>query len=1523
MVKIGLQHGASGAAALACAYFGIILGPIFHRYTDGYRFIKLASDLIEKHGFVACKAKIYHLMGHVIPWTRPIASAVEFMRATFRAAIETGDLVSACYGLVPLIVALLLRNDPLDAVWRESEIALDFARKTKYRDIADIIQSQQRFIATMQGRTETFATFNDAQFDEATFEAQMTGDRMSLLIFWYWTLKLKARFLAGDYAEALGAADKAKQQLSSSSALIHVLDYVYYSALTLAACYEKASTGHQQAGRELLTAHLEQLREWAENYPPTFADKHALVSAEIARVEGRDIDAMHLYEQAIQSARERGFVQNEALAHEVAARFYLSRGFETLAQAYLCKARNCYDRWGALGKVRQLDELYPHLLEERDSASPTATIGTSFRQLDIETVVKASQALSSEIVLPRLIEKLMRFVVEHAGAERGLLILFRGDDPQIEAEATSGRSRIEVDIRQAAPMQSDLPLSALHYVIRTRERVVLDDASVGNMYSEDGYVRANRAKSLLCLPIVKQTKLIGALYLENNLTPHAFTSDRLALLEMLASQAAISLENASLYSGLQRSEAYLTQGQSMSHTGSFGWSVVNGEIFWSEETYDIFEFDRSVKPTLELVFERTHPDDRDPVRQAFDHAISGKTDFDIEHRLQMPDGRVKQLHVIARASNTSSGDFEFVGAVTDVTAVKHAEDMIRQSQTELRNILDFTPHLISVVGPDRSRLYTNQAVLDYFGLTLEEWRSFDSRKYYHPDDWERLTSETQSKFLNGIPHEYEARFLGKDGKYRWFLFRWNPLRDEQGRVTRWYAAATDIEDRKRAEEVLRESEKSVRLIVDGIAGLVAIMAPDGQVEFVNNQTLEYFGRTLEELKGWGTSDAVHPDDLPQAVTEWTHSVETGDTFDLDERLRGADVAYRWFHIRGLPLRDAEGRILRWYNLLTDIDERRRGEEKLQRSEAYLSEAQKLSQTGSIGWNVSSGEIYWSEETYKIFQYDRAVKPTLELVFQRIHPDDRDLVQQTIDRAAEARANLDFEHRLLMPDGSVKHLHVIGRALVTSSGNLEYVGAVTDVTAAKQAEEQIRQSEIELRQILDFAPHYVAVLGHDRNRTRLYANQTMLDYFGFTLEEWRSSNRRKYYHPDDWERLTSETQSKFLSGIPHEYEARFLRKDGKYRWFLFRWNPLRDEQGRLRRWYVASTDIEDRKQAEQRLQNENVALREEIDKASMFEEIVGVSPALHAVLSRVSKVAPTDSTVLITGETGTGKELIARAVHKRSQCSSRAFVSVNCAAVPRDLIASELFGHEKGAFTGAIQRRLGRFELAEGGTIFLDEVGELPAETQIALLRVLQEHEFERVGGTASIRANVRVIAATNHDLEAAISAGIFRSDLFYRLNVFPIEVPPLRDRREDIPVLVEYLIDRYAKKAGKNIRGVNKRSLELLQSYPWPGNIRELQNVIERSIILCDAENFSVDESWLSRPAHAAAPKSALGLSRKTAAQEKEIIEAALRESGGRVSGPSGAAAKLGIHRSTLESKIISLKIDKYRFKTTRPSKNS
>jgi transcriptional regulator with PAS, ATPase and Fis domain len=481
------------------------------------------------------------------------------------------------------------------------------------------------------------------------------------------------------------------------------------------------------------------------------------------------------------------------------------------------------------------------------------------------------------------------------------------------------------------------------------------------------------------------------------------------------------------------------------------------------------------------------------------------------------------------------------------------------------------------------------------------------------------------------------------------------------------------------------------------------------------------------------------------------------------------------------------------NLKELVQKLKQTNESLARSEAYLAGAQTLSHTGSFGWDISTGEQIWSEETYRIFEYDQTVEPTLQLAFDRVHPEDLQLVQQVTAGASQDGRDVDVEHRLLMPDGRVKTIRVLGHTSQEPDGKPIFLGAISDISVVKNAFEEIR--------------------------------------------------------------------------------------------------ILRDQ-----------------------LYKENLALREEIDVTRMFEEIVGSSPALQAVLAKVAKVAPTNSTVLITGETGTGKELIARAIHKRSPRSTRAFVSVNCAAIPRDLVASELFGHEKGAFTGATQRRLGRFESADGGTIFLDEAGELPPETQISLLRVLQEREFQRVGSNESLQIDVRIVAATNRDLEAAIAAGGFREDLFYRLNVFPIEVPPLRQRREDIPLLVEYFVDRYASKAGKRITGIDKRSMDLLQAYSWPGNIRELQNVIERSVIVCDTENLSVDESWVGRGAHPVATKSQ-ALSEKLAAQEKELIEAALAESHGRVSGPSGAAAKLGLPQSTLDSKIRTLKIDKHRFR--------
>ncbi|MBB5340104.1 sigma 54-interacting transcriptional regulator [Tunturiibacter gelidoferens] len=620
------------------------------------------------------------------------------------------------------------------------------------------------------------------------------------------------------------------------------------------------------------------------------------------------------------------------------------------------------------------------------------------------------------------------------------------------------------------------------------------------------------------------------------------------------------------------------------------------------------------------------------------------------------------------------------------------------------------------------------------------------------------------------------------------------------------------------------------------------------------------------------------------------------------------------------LREADGRT-----------ERKRTEKALSRSETFLAEAQRLSRTGSFGWNIRTREVFWSAETYRVFECEPGTTPSVELVVERTHPEDRERLQHVFEHASET-GDFDIEHRLISDDGSIKHVRVVARVIRGDEPeDLQIVGAVTDVTEAKRAQEALRRSEGYLADAQRLTR--TGSWAYDvATRRGIHWSQENFRLLGFDPKEGVPPHGKFFQriHPDDQENYSNAFESAITHQQPDlDLEYRVVLPNGETRYVHSVGHPVFDNSGNFSEYIGTAMDVTEQHNAraaletafqeiqtlKDQLYKENIALREEIVQTSMFEEIVGESPALRAVLARVTKVAPTDSTVLITGETGTGKELIARAIHKRSQRSARAFVSVNCAAIPASLISSELFGHEKGAFTGAMQRRLGRFELAEGGTLFLDEIGELPPETQIALLRVLQEREFERVGGSKVIRANVRVIAATNRDLQGLIDAGTFRGDLYYRFNVFPIEMPSLRQRREDIPLLVEYFIDRYSAKTGKKIRSIEKSTLDRLRQYAWPGNIRELQNVVERSVILGESETFTVDGSWLSggvdQPDRAGPT-----LLKIPPSQEKRAIEAALAEAHGRVSGPSGAAARLGIPPSTLDSKIKTLNINKHRFTT-------
>jgi PAS domain S-box-containing protein len=814
MVKVGMQHGISGASAHGYVLLGYILGPIFHRYREGYGFAKLACDLVGKHSFIAYQAKVYHAMGLIGLWTQPVASAIELQQAAFRTAIETGDLSFACYARYQSVTDLLLRNDSLDAVWRESERALDFAREAKYGDAADIIRSQQRFIATMQGRTATFSTFRDAQFDEAVFKSQLTGDRMPLVFCWYWILKLKTRFLSGDYAEAAVAADKAKELLSGAFGQIQLLDYFYYTALTVAALYEKATVDEQTEWRELLTTHQEQLREWAGNYPPTFGDKHALVSAELARIENRDLDAMRLYEEAIRAARENGFVQNEGVANELAAQFYLKRGIERVSYSYLRDARYCFLRWGALGKVKQLDERYP-AMEEQAEMHPATTIGSSVEQLDLGTVMKASHAVSGEIVLEKLIDTLMRTAVEHAGAERGLLILPHGEEHRIAAEARTGPDRVEVQLQNVLVMPSDLPKSLLRYVIRARESVILDDASIQNLFSQDEYVRQRRPRSVLCLPLVKQVNLVGILYLENSLAPRVFTPRRLAMLELLASQAAISLDHARLYAELAQENSDRRKAEEALRASEERW-----RNFFENSSAGIAlvaPAGRFIAANLALQkmlgyteeelqrltpLEVGHEEDRAGTEAILAESVDGqRRNYRIEKRYRRKDGNVIWADLSSTlVLATGSVPAFFATVVVDITERKRAEEELRESEQRLQDIVDNTTAVVFVKDLDLRYLLVNREYERRHHVRRDQIRGKTDFDILPHDVAEAVRDNDRQVIEAGVPLQFEET-APSDGGERVYVAAKFLLRDRTGKPYAVCGVATDITEVKRLGEM--------------------------------------------------------------------------------------------------------------------------------------------------------------------------------------------------------------------------------------------------------------------------------------------------------------------------------------------------------------------------------------------------------------------------------------------------------------------------------------------------------------------------------------------------------------------------------------------------------------------------------------------------------------------------------------------------------------------------------------------------
>jgi formate hydrogenlyase transcriptional activator len=881
---------------------------------------------------------------------------------------------------------------------------------------------------------------------------------------------------------------------------------------------------------------------------------------------------------------------------------------------------------------------------------------------------------------------------------------------------------------------------------------------------------------------------------------------------------------------------------------------------------------------------------------------------------------------------------------------------------DVRLLVDNMPMLAWSSHADGSIDFVNQQWREYTGLSAEESHGPGWKTVIHPEDLPRLMEKWRTFGDANNRGECEVRLRRSDGVFRSFLFRVEPLRDETCEVVRWYGTATDIEDRKRAEDLAAGEKRLLEMVTSGhsmqgiLEALCLLVESTTSGCYCSVVLIDPSGTRLEH----GAAPSL-PDTFVTSIVGRPLNADSGPcamAAYLNEQVIAADLTTetRWAAYERCPMALAHGVRACWSTPIsssggtvlgafaiyypepkipTPVDqsiinqfthiasitvERQRSQEALtsaldeiRRSEARLRQV--IDTIPTLAWcNLSDGSNEFLNKKWHEYT-GLSPKESHGWGWQvAFHPEDLSPLMEKWQELLISGEPGKIEARLRRHDGVFRWFLIRVEPLRDQIGKvIRWYGTSTDIQELKQTEEKLRDDERELRRITDAIPQAIVVLGPDGDT--LYANQTTLDYTGLTADDVVSPGfRERIFHPEDLDKLREKREAALERGLPFEAEMRALRYDGEYRWFLIRYNPFRNEQDQLTRWYATGTDIDDRVKAEDRTRNENLALREQIDRDSMFENIVGSSESLRRVLRQVTKVAPSDSTALILGETGTGKELIARAIHKRSARAERAFIAVNCAAIPPSLIASELFGHEKGAFTGATQRRLGRFEAANGGTVFLDEVGDLPPDVQIALLRVLQEREIERVGSNVPIPVDVRVLAATHRDLNTLVAEGDFREDLLYRLTVVPIEIPPLRERLGDIPLLVEYFIDRFGKRAGKKFMAIDKKSLKLFEGYSWPGNVRELQNVIERTVILCEGETFSVEESWLKREAspRLARPEPLNGLLVK---QEKQIIEAALAASSGRISGTAGAAAKLGLPSRTLDSKIKRLKINKYKFK--------
>jgi PAS domain S-box-containing protein len=797
-VNLSLERGNCDGSTFAYVMLGAVAGAHFGDYKAGFSLGQLGYELVEQ-GLRGSQARVYNQFGtHVLPWTRHFSAGRDLLRRAFEVANKNGDLTFSAYSCHALSTNLLAVGDPLTEVQRQTEQGLAFAEKTRFRVVIDLIAIQLGLIRTLRGLTPKFGSLDDTNFDEIQIERRLAANPdLARAEFSYWTRKLQARFLAGDYPSAVNAASRAQSLLWIVRYAVEAAEYHFYSALSRTALCDGAATDQNRQHRATLVAHQRQLEVWAANCPDNFENRAALVGAEIARIDGCDVEAMRLYEQAIRSARTNGFVHNEALANELAARFYAARGFEKIADMYLRDARYGYLRWGADGKVRQLDQLHPHLRDTPVITSTAAVFGAPIEQLDVGTVLKAAQAVSGEIVLGELIKTLLRIAVEHAGATRGLLVLFTGDEPRIQAEATTDRGQVAVTLRHAAVSSADLLEPMLHFVIRTRENVILDDALVPNSFSTDEYISQKLARSILCLPLLKQSKLLGVLYLENNLASHVFTPARISVLELLASQAAISLESARLYSDLREREARIRRLVDANIIGIMTWAV-DGRIVEANDAFlEMLGYSREELISGQLRRqELTPPKWRDADDQAVAKLKATGTVQAREKEYFRKDG--SRVPVLVGAAKLEGTQEEGVAFVLDLTERKRAEYLARQ-------VFESSPDRISIVGRDYRWQRANPALERRWGIPAEKFIGRHVADFLGKDTFEETAKPNYDRCFAGEEVNYAGWFNLTLGR-RYLAATYTPLRPDSTRVEAALVISRDLTEHMLASEALREAQ---------------------------------------------------------------------------------------------------------------------------------------------------------------------------------------------------------------------------------------------------------------------------------------------------------------------------------------------------------------------------------------------------------------------------------------------------------------------------------------------------------------------------------------------------------------------------------------------------------------------------------------------------------------------------------------------------------------------------------------------